>query len=62
MSELTHFDESGQARMVDVGPKQVTDRRAVARGKIRMQQETLQLVIGGDVKKGDVLGVARLSG
>ena len=62
MSELTHFDESGQARMVDVGPKPVTDRRAVASGRIRMQQKTLQLVVGGDVKKGDVLGVARLSG
>jgi cyclic pyranopterin phosphate synthase len=62
MSELTHFDESGQARMVDVGPKPVTDRRAVASGRIRMQQETLQLVVGGDVQKGDVLGVARLSG
>ncbi len=62
MSELTHFDESGQARMVDVGPKPVTERRAVASGRIRMQQETLQLVVGGDVNKGDVLGVARLSG
>jgi cyclic pyranopterin phosphate synthase len=61
MSELTHFDESGQARMVDVGPKPVTERRAVASGRIRMQQETLQLVVGGDVKKGDVLAVARLS-
>jgi molybdenum cofactor biosynthesis enzyme len=39
MSQLTHFNESGQAQMVDVGPKQVTDRRAVARGRIRMQQE-----------------------
>lgn len=62
MSELTHFDESGQARMVDVGPKPITDRRAVARGRICMQEETLQLVVGGSVKKGDVLGVARLSG
>ena len=62
MSELTHFDESGQARMVDVGEKPVTDRRAVARGRIRMRGETLQLIVGGDVKKGDVLGVARLSG
>ena len=61
MSKLNHFDESGQARMVPVGSKQVTDRRAVASGRIRMQQETLQLVVGGDVKKGDVLGVARLS-
>ena len=62
MSEFTHFDESGQARMVDVGEKPVTERKAVARGKIRMQSETLQRIIGGDAKKGDVLGVARLSG
>jgi cyclic pyranopterin phosphate synthase len=62
MSEFTHFDESGQARMVDVGEKPSTGRRAVARGRIRMQPETLQLIVGGDVKKGDVLGVARLSG
>lgn len=62
MSELTHFDEFGQARMVDVGTKSVTERKAVARGKIRMQPETLQLIIESDVKKGDVLGVARLSG
>lgn len=62
MSQLTHFDESGQAQMVDVGEKPVTDRKAVARGRIRMQGETLQLIVGGDVKKGDVLGVARLSG
>ena len=62
MSEFTHFDESGQARMVDVGEKPVTDRTAVARGRIRMQPETLELIVGGDVKKGDVLGVARLSG
>ena len=62
MSEFTHFDESGQARMVDVGEKPVTDRTAVARGRIRMQPETLQLIIGGDAKKGDVLGAARLSG
>jgi cyclic pyranopterin phosphate synthase len=62
MSEFTHFDESGQARMVDVGEKPITDRRAVARGSIRMQPETLQLIVGGDAKKGDVFGVARLSG
>ena len=48
--------------MVDVGEKPVTDRRAVAGGRIRMRGETLQLIVGGDVKKGDVLGVARLSG
>ena len=62
MPEFTHFDESGQAQMVDVGEKPVTDRQAVARGRIRMRPETLQLIVGGDVKKGDVLGVARLSG
>ena len=62
MSQLTHFDESGQARMVEVGTKSVTERKAVARGVIRMQPETLQLVVGGEVQKGDVLGVARLSG
>jgi len=62
MSEFTHFDESGQARMVDVGEKPITERKAVARGRIRMQPETLQLIIGGDAKKGDVLGAARLSG
>ena len=62
MSQFTHFDESGQARMVDVGEKPSTDRRAVARGRIRMQPETLQLIVAGGVKKGDVLGVARLSG
>jgi cyclic pyranopterin phosphate synthase len=62
MSEFTHFDESGQARMVDVGDKSVTARKAIARGKIRMQPETFNLIVDGDVKKGDVLGVARLSG
>ena len=62
MSEFTHFDTSGQARMVDVGEKPVTQRKAVARARIRMQPDTLQLIIGGDAKKGDVLGVARLSG
>jgi len=56
MSEFTHFDESGQARMVDVGEKPVTDREAVARGRIRMQGETLKLIVGGDVKKGDFKG------
>jgi len=62
MSELTHFDESGRAQMVDVGEKPVTDRKAVAGARIRLQPETLELIVGGDVKKGDVLGVARLSG
>ena len=62
MSEFTHFDESGRARMVDVGDKSVTERQAIATGRIGMQPETLKLIMEGDVKKGDVLAVARLSG
>jgi cyclic pyranopterin phosphate synthase len=62
MSQLTHFDESGRARMVDVGAKSVTERQAIAVGRIVMQPETLKLIVEGDVKKGDVLAVARLSG
>ena len=56
MSKLTHFNESGEAHMVDVGGKQVTARRAVVRGRIRMQPETLELIKQGKHKKGDVLG------
>ena len=62
MSNLSHFDESGQARMVDVGEKPVTERQAIARGRIGMKPETLRLITEGDAKKGDVLAVARLSG
>lgn len=63
MSEqLTHLDESGQARMVDVGHKPDTERVAVARGAVSMQPETLQLIIEGNMKKGDVLTVAQLAG
>ncbi len=62
MAELTHFDERGQARMVDVGEKPETHRVAVARGRVRLQPETLQLVRGGRAAKGDVLGVARVAG
>jgi cyclic pyranopterin monophosphate synthase len=61
MSDLTHFDEKGQALMVDVGEKDVTMREAVARGEIRMKPETLDLIIEGKAKKGDVLGVARIA-
>ena len=61
MSELTHFDGQGQAHMVDVGSKSDTERVAVATGNIRMQPNTLQLIISGDAKKGDVLGVARIA-
>src|SRR5690606_22197174 len=60
--ELTHLDESGRARMVDVGDKAITERLAVARGAVYMQPETLQLIIEGNVKKGDVLTVAELAG
>lgn len=59
---LTHFDAQGQAHMVDVSGKAVTDRVAVATGYIKMAQETLDLISEGGAKKGDVLGVARLAG
>jgi cyclic pyranopterin phosphate synthase len=62
MSELTHFDEQGNARMVDVTTKDVTERIAVASGRISMRAETLQKIIEGQVAKGDVLQVARLAG
>jgi len=61
MNELTHFDEEGRARMVDVGEKDETHRIAIARGRIRMQPETLRLIVEGRAKKGDVLGVARIA-
>ncbi len=60
--QLTHFDERGQAHMVDVGGKQETHRVAVSSGVIRMQPATLQLIREGGHKKGDVLGVARIAG
>lgn len=60
--ELTHLDESGRASMVDVGQKPVTERKAVARGAVAMQPETLKLIIEGNLKKGDVLTVAELAG
>jgi cyclic pyranopterin phosphate synthase len=62
MVDFTHFDEKGQAVMVDVGEKAVTAREAVARGEVQMKPETLDLILGGRAKKGDVLGVARLAG
>ena len=62
MSELTHFDDQGQAHMVDVAPKAHTHRVAVAQGRIHMQAHTLELIASGHAKKGDVLGVARLAG
>jgi cyclic pyranopterin monophosphate synthase len=62
VSELTHLDETGRARMVDVGDKPATDRRAVARAVVRVTPETAALVAAGDAPKGDVLGVARIAG
>jgi len=62
MTDLTHFDASGQAHMVDVGAKDSTHRIALTSGHIRMQPETLQLILRGDHKKGDVLGIARIAG
>jgi cyclic pyranopterin phosphate synthase len=62
MSKLTHFNETGAAHMVDVGGKDVTSRRAVAKGRISMQAETLALIQQGKHKKGDVLGIARTAG
>jgi cyclic pyranopterin phosphate synthase len=60
--KLSHFDAAGQAHMVDVSDKAVTDRIAVAEGYITMTPETLALVTQGRAKKGDVLGIARLAG
>ncbi len=62
MSELTHFNQSGEAHMVDVGSKESSERIAIAEGIIRMQPATLDLIIQGKHKKGDVLGVARVAG
>ncbi|MFO7593265.1 MAG: cyclic pyranopterin monophosphate synthase MoaC [Pseudomonadota bacterium] len=62
MSEFTHFNSEGDAHMVDVGEKAITKRTAVAEGRITMQPETLSLILKGEAKKGDVLGVARIAG
>ncbi|WP_205696328.1 cyclic pyranopterin monophosphate synthase MoaC [Conexibacter sp. SYSU D00693] len=59
---LTHLDDQGAARMVDVGAKPQTARRAVARAVVRMSPETAAAVAAGDAPKGDVLGVARIAG
>jgi len=60
--QLNHFNQRGEAHMVDVGDKKTTQRRAVAEGYIYMQKETLQRILQGEHKKGDVLGVARIAG
>ncbi len=62
MNKLTHFDEKGNARMVNVGEKQETLRVAIARGHVTAKPETLQLIAEQRIKKGDVLEIARLAG
>ncbi|HEY4826275.1 MAG TPA: cyclic pyranopterin monophosphate synthase MoaC [Solirubrobacteraceae bacterium] len=62
MSELTHLDAAGRARMVDVGEKPATERRAVAQAVVRVSSETARKVLAGDAPKGDVIGVARIAG
>ena len=59
---LTHLDEAGRARMVDVGAKAATERRALARAVVRVSADTARAVAAGDAPKGDVLGVARIAG
>jgi cyclic pyranopterin monophosphate synthase len=62
MSEFTHFDAKGDATMVDVSAKAETERVAVAGGRIAMHKATIAKIMAGDMKKGDVLSVARLAG
>lgn len=61
-NELTHLDEKGQARMVDVGSKAQTERQATATATIFMQSETLKMIVEGKHKKGDVMATARIAG
>ncbi len=61
-NDLTHFNASGEAHMVDVGEKDITTREGVAEGRIYMEPETLQKIMEGSHKKGDVLGIARIAG
>jgi cyclic pyranopterin phosphate synthase len=62
MGKLSHFDEEGRTRMVNVGDKPVTQREAIASGRITMKPETLRRIVDREIEKGDVLGVARLAG
>ena len=62
MSKLNHFNEQGQAHMVDVSNKDITSRIATAKTSIIMNADTLKIIISGSAKKGDVLGIARLAG
>jgi cyclic pyranopterin phosphate synthase len=60
--KLTHLDDQGRARMVDVGHKPDTQRTAIARGEVHMKPETLNLIRAGQIKKGDVLTIAQIAG
>ncbi len=60
--KLTHLDDAGAANMVDVSEKDVTHRLAIARGTVRMRPDTLDLILSGNAKKGDVIGTARIAG
>jgi cyclic pyranopterin phosphate synthase len=62
VADFTHFDDNGNARMVDVSDKKASDRIATAAAAVIMKPETLQLITEGEIKKGDVLSVARLAG
>lgn len=62
MSKLTHFNQDGEAHMVDIAAKAITHRRAIASGRILMMPDTLHLIEQGGHKKGDVLGIARIAG
>lgn len=60
--KLTHLDEQGRARMVDVGAKPDTERIAIAKGEVHMKSQTLELIRAGQIKKGDVLTIAQIAG
>jgi cyclic pyranopterin monophosphate synthase len=62
VAKLTHLGKGGEARMVDVSAKAATERTAVAEGRVVMRKATLELVLKGDAKKGDVIGAARIAG
>jgi cyclic pyranopterin phosphate synthase len=62
MAKLSHLDDQGRARMVDVSDKDITSRSAVARGTIHMRPQTLELILEGKIEKGDVFSVARVAG
>ena len=62
MTKLTHFNQSGEAHMVDVGHKAITERSAITTGYIEMLPGTLALIVNGEHKKGDVLSIARIAG